>query len=246
TAQLAHEIGDDKLAQRIEPYAQQWKKCYSAETGLLKEDSSYYEGTLYNYSFRQMLNMDERIKIAGGKKAFVSLLDSFFGYGQPDVELPTDPDNYQAVADGIKLGRFEGFNNESDTEAPFSYIYADRHDRTCEIIRSGMKNMFSTGKGGLPGNNDTGALSSYYVFMALGLFPVAGQDIFLIASPFVKRAQIKLYNGNYLTVTTDKVSDEAVYVKSLEFNGEPVTDWRIHANDLLQGGTLSFKMSEEA
>ncbi len=245
TAQLARELGENELAKRIDPYAEQWKKCYSAETGLLKEDSSYYEGTLYNYSFRPMLHMDERIEIAGGKEAFVSLLDDFFGYGLPDVNLPTDPDNEQAVEDGIRLGRFEGFNNESDTEAPFAYIYADRHDRTCEIIRSGMKNMFSTGKSGLPGNNDTGALSSYYVFMALGLFPVAGQDFFFIASPFIRRAEVELYNGAHLIITTDTVSDKAIYVKSVEFNGTPVTDWRIRAQELLQGGILSFKMSEE-
>ncbi|MBQ9552183.1 MAG: glycoside hydrolase family 92 protein [Clostridia bacterium] len=244
TAQLARERGRDALAERLEPLAQQWKMCYSEETGLLKADSSYYEGTLYNYSFRQMLDMDERITLAGGKERFVELLDRFFGYGQPDVTLPTDPTDYEPVAEGIKLGRFEGFNNESDTEAPFSYIYADRHDRTCEIIRSGMKYMFTTGKGGLPGNNDTGALSSYYCCMALGLFPVAGRDLFLLGSPFVKRAEIDLFNGSRLIVETDVVSDEAIYVKAAAFNDEPIDGYRIKASELLRGGTLQFCMTD--
>ena len=143
----------------------------------------------------------------------------------------------------MKLGRFEGFNNESDTEAPFSYIYADRHDRTCEVVRAGMKYMFSTGRGGLPGNNDTGALSSYYVFAALGLFPVAGQDLFLIGSPFVSKAVVELFNGNVLTITAANCSEENIYVESVKFNGRELDGFKVPASELLRGGKLEFVMT---
>ena len=146
---------------------------------------------------------------------------------------------------GIKLGRFEGFNNESDTEAPFSYVYADRHDRVCEIIRAGMKYMFTTGRGGLPGNNDSGALSSYYVLNAIGLFPVAGQDLFIIGSPVVRGAEVALSSGNTLTIKVNGNSDENIYVKSAVFNGRELDSFRIKASELMGGGVLEFTMTDK-
>ena len=243
-ADLAAELGDTETESFLRPFGRLWETACDEKTGLLKVDSSYYEGTLYNYSFRQMADMDARIALAGGKERFVSLLDRFFGYGAPETVQPTDPKNYAPVADGMKLGRFEGFNNESDTEAPWSYIYAGRQDRTCEVVRAGMKYMFTTGRGGIPGNNDTGALSSYYVFAAAGLFPVAGQDLFLLGSPFVKKAELDLFNGNTLTVLAPETDDEHIYVKKVAFNGKVLPDFRISAKELLSGGTLEFEMSK--
>jgi putative alpha-1,2-mannosidase len=105
--------------------------------------------------------------------------------------------------------------------------------------------MFTTGRGGIPGNNDTGALSSYYIFAALGLFPVAGQDLFLLGSPFVKKATVLLHNGRVLTVEAPDTDDAHIYVKSVSFNGKALPDFRISAKELLGGGTLTFTMSDE-
>ncbi len=245
-AELAEELGDAESAALLRPYGQLWKTAFDPATGLLKADSSYYEGTLYNYSFRQMVDMEARMALAGGKERFARLLDSFFGYGAPETVQPVNPEDYGPVAAGMKLGRFEGFNNESDTEAPWSYIYAGRQDRACEVVRAGMKYMFAAGRGGIPGNNDTGALSSYYVFAAAGLFPVAGQDLFLLGSPFVKKAEFTLFNGKTLTVLAPETDDTHIYVKKVSFNGREVPDFRIPAKTLLAGGSLEFTMSEKA
>lgn len=243
-AKLARKVGDTAVAEELEPLAALWPTVYDSETGLLKTDCSYYEGTVWNYSFRQMADMESRIKLAGGKDRFVALLDRFFGYGQPDVTLPTDPFDGAVVNENMKLGRFEGFNNESDTEAPFSYIYAGRHDRTCEIVRAGMRHLFTEGRGGIPGNNDSGALSSYYVFMALGLFPVAGQNLFLIGSPFMDEAEVSLAGGGTLRIKVNGNAPENIYVKSVTFNGLPAVDYRVPANELVKGGELIFEMTD--
>ena len=245
TAAVARERGEDALAEKLEPLAAQWKKVSDPATGLLKADSNYYEGTLYNYSFRQMVKMDERMALAGGKEGFVSLLDRFFGYGAPDTVQPTDPVNEDPVREGMKLGRFEGFNHESDTEAPFSYVYAGRHDRTCEVVRAGMRYMFTTGRGGIPGNNDSGALSSYYVFMAVGLFPVAGQKTFILGSPFVDHARLRLASGKTLEITVENNAPENIYVKSVTFNGRGIKDFFLSAEEITSGGSLHFVMSRE-
>lgn len=246
TAEIADELGETVLSEKLTPLAANWKNVYSPETGLLLNDCPYYEGTNYNYSFRQMVKMDERIEIAGGKENFIRLLDDFFGYDKEDTVQPTDPHNYAPVAEGMKLGRFEGFNNESDTEAPFSYIFADRHDKTCEVLRAGMKYMFTKGKGGIPGNNDSGALSSYYVFAALGIYPLAGHKLFLIGSPFIDEAEISLSSDKTLKITVHGSSDKNIYVKRVTFNSREITDHKIDAGELLQGGTLEFTMSDKA
>lgn len=241
--QIAEEIGDTESAAVFEKYSGLWKTVYDADTGLMKAESEYYEGSLWNYSFRPHVSMDERIEIAGGRDAFIAKLDRFFGYGCEPVVQPTDPHDYSPVAAGAKLGRFEGFNNESDTEAPFSYIFAGRPDRTAEIIRAGMKYMFVTGRGGLPGNNDTGALSSYYVWNAFGLHPLCGFGFVLVTSPLVSSAEISLSSGNTLRIRAYGNSDRNIYVKSAKFNGNPVENSRIPLRELMNGGLLEFEMS---
>ncbi len=243
-AAIAQELGDEETAAQLLPHADKWRNAYSKKTGLLRKNSEYYEGTLYNYSFRQTAAMDERIALAKGNERFVRLLDSFFGYGQPETVQPTDPHDYAPVAEGMMLGRFEGYNNESDMEAPFSYVYAGRHDRMCEVVRGGMRYMFTTGRGGIPGNNDTGALSSYYVWCALGLFPVAGSDTVLLASPFLKSAKIKLSSGGELNIRTDFADNEHIYVKKALFNGREIKDFHLKIKELMRGGTLEFFMSD--
>ncbi len=242
---VAREIGEEETARLLEPHAEKWITAYDKNTGLLDKDSSFYEGTLYNYSFRQSAHMKERIELAGGEERFVKLLDSFFGYGKPAVRQPTNPFIHKPVEEGMKLGRFEGFNNESDMEAPFSYVFANRHDRTCEVIRAGMKYMFTTGRGGIPGNNDTGGLSSYYVWCALGLFPVAGSDTIVLGSPFVTSAKIRLSSGRELCIKVNNAGDNNIYVNKAVLNGTEIKNYRIKASELLQGGELVFDMIDK-
>ena len=89
---------------------------------------------------------------------------------------------------GYALNRFEGLNNEPDMEAPWAYHYAGRPDRTAEVVHAALTWQFGTGPGGLPGNDDSGGLSSWYVWASLGLFPVAGQSLFLVNSPAFARS----------------------------------------------------------
>ena len=245
TAAAAETLGDPALADRLRPLAARWRTAFDPATGLLRADSAYYEGSLWNYSFRPMVEMDERMALAGGKARFAALLDRFFGYGAPDTVQPTDPSDYAPVQAGLQLGRFEGFNNESDLEAPFAYHYAGRRDRLCEILRAGMTRMFAPGRGGIPGNNDSGALTSFYIFAALGLFPVAGQDLFLLGSPLVNRAEFDLFNGNLLRIEVHGNSPAAMYVRAARWNGAPLPDLQLPARTLLQGGTLEFDMAEQ-
>ena len=150
-AQLAEELGETEIAERLRPLGLLWRTAYDPATGLLSADSKYYEGSLYNYSFRPCVYMDERIALCGGNEGFARALDRFFGYEARPVRQPRSAINPVHVAAGMRLGRFQGFNNEPDMETPYSYILAGRHDRTCEVIDAGRKYMFTSGRGGIPG-----------------------------------------------------------------------------------------------
>lgn len=225
-AEMASVYGTKEDAKRFSALSKNYINAFDRGTGLLTEDSKYYEGNRWNYSFRPLPFMDERIALCGGKQGFEKLLDRFFGF--------TDNDDTSA--------RFEGFNNESDMEAPYSYHYIGRLDKLCDIVTSADRFFYrdkngEPGRGGLPGNNDSGGMTSCYIWNTIGLFPVSGQDTLLISRPKFSEAVIKLSNGKTLTVerdACDRVPEKAF------FNGEPLEDMKISVSKLFSGGTLKI------
>ena len=240
-AEIAREIGDGR-AEHFARLASGWRRVYDVETGLLSSSSQYYEGTAYNYSFRQMREMDERVRITGSTAEFVDKMDELFGYTREPVVQHKDHE-----IDPLTLGinSFEGFNNESDIEAPYSYVWVDQHYKTAEIVRGGMRYMYARGRGGIPGNNDSGALSSNYVWSALGLFPISGQNLMVIGSPIVRSARLRLGTGSTLKISVVGDPDTMTYVESAELNGVPVRTHRFSVRDMMGGGELVIKLTDK-
>lgn len=210
-------LGDD--AQKLRKVSERWSEAFDPATGLLrKDDHWYYEGNHWNYSFRLLRHMKKRMDIVG-RDAYIDLLDRFFGFKDP-MDMS---------------GRFEGFNNESDMEAPFAYHAAGRMDRIAAIMDAMHEFIFTTGRGGIPGNNDSGALSSLYVWNVLGIFPVTGQNRMLIGSPRYKKAVLHLPKGKDFTIVKE---GEGGCVIAAELDGEPLADFSFTASRMMQGGTL--------
>jgi len=227
---------DSELQHTLLGLSKNWINAYD-EDGLMSMKSPYYEGDRYTYSFRLQKNMEERIALAGGKEAFVKMLDDFFGFGKNSLKQLT----YLGADEEINAAqhhRFEGFNNECDMETPYAYIYADRHDRTCDIVHESIYKTFTTGKGALPGNNDSGGLSSCFMWNVLGLFPASGTGEFLLGKPHIDRATITLSNGKVLVI--ENLNKENCYVNNVIFNGQVIQNYRISINQLMNGGTLTF------
>ena len=126
------------------------------------------------------------------------MLDAFFGFGAGAVTQPGRSPTPAEMAAGYALNRFEGLNNEPDMEAPWAYHYAGRPDRTAEVVHAALTWQFGTGAGGLPGNDDSGALSSWYVWASLGLFPLAGQGLFLVNAPAFARGVLRVDGGEFV------------------------------------------------
>ncbi len=222
---IAHKLGRDETAQELDNLYNNRANVFDSKTGLLKSNYDYYEGNLWNYSFRPLHDMEKRISLCGGKENFVKLLDRFFGFTSP--------------AD--KSARFEGFNNETDMEAPYAYHYADRHDRISEIIDGMYKYMFTTGRGGIPGNNDSGGLSSCYVWNTIGIFPVSGKDLMIIGLPCFNKSVMHLSNGNTFLV---EKKGAGIYVKEAYLNGRQLTNLSFSVREMMGGGKLEVIVGE--
>jgi putative alpha-1,2-mannosidase len=255
TAGVARALNDHRLADDLAARSLLWTNAFDPATGLL-HDSSFYEGGKWNYSFRLMHDMAGRIAMAGGDDAFVAMLDSFFGFGAPPVTQPGRRPDPAEMAVGYALNRFEGLNNEPDMEAPWSYHYAGRPDRTAEVVHAALTWQFGTGPGGLPGNDDSGGLSSWYVWASLGLFPIAGQNLFLVNAPAFARATVHLGDRDFVVETRGHretpVSSDGLervpppqYVQSARLDGRPLEVAHLSAVDVHAGGRLQLELGPE-
>ena len=160
--------------------------------------------------------------------AFAALADRFFGFVHPEDEAACC---------------FEGFNNETDMEAPYVYHFAGRHDRLSQVIDGALRYMFVPGRGGVPGNNDSGGLCSCYLWNALGLFPVSGQDLMIVGSPRAREARMRLAGGRELTI---RRQGEGIYVKEAAFNGRRLSELALSVRAMMAGGELLLTMTEDA
>jgi len=129
-------------------------------------------------------------------------------------------------------------------ETPYAYIYAGRHDRASEVLRAVIRYQFTTGRGGLPGNDDSGGLSSWYVWSAIGLFPVTGQNVMLIGSPVYKRSVMHLEGGDFV-IEAANASDENIYVTAATLNDKPIGRAFLRLDEVLSGGVLRLEMSSQ-
>jgi putative alpha-1,2-mannosidase len=196
-----------------------------------------------------MHDMAARIDMAGGDEAFLALLDRFFGYGADAVVQPGFAPGLDELKAGYALGRFEGLNNEPDMEAPWAYHWAGRPDRTAEIVHGIVHQMFGTGRGGLPGNDDSGGLSSWYVWASLGLFPVAGQNMFLVNAPSFAEAQLRVGDSTFTIETTGFTEPTpggpVQYVQSAHLNGDVLERSWMRGDELHRGGHLVVDLGPE-
>ncbi|WP_310376535.1 GH92 family glycosyl hydrolase [Catenuloplanes atrovinosus] len=255
TAKVARALNDRRLADDLEERSRGWRNAFDPGTGLLR-DSEFYEGGKWNYSFRLLHDMRARIALAGGDESFTRILDQFFGYGADPVTQPGRAPKPSEMAAGYALNRFEGLNNEPDMEAPWAYHYAGRPDRTAEVVHAALTWQFGTGRGGLPGNDDSGGLSAWYVWASLGLFPVAGQNLFLINSPAFRSATIRTGDGEFVIETTghrdSPIGVDGIdrtppvqYVQAATLNGRPLEGTHLSAADIHRGGRLQLTLGPE-
>lgn len=176
----------------------------------------FYEGTPYSYSFYVPHDIAGLIRRHGNAN-FISFLDMLFHKKY------------------FELGNEPGFLT------PYLYIYAGRHDKTTEIVRE-LLNDFKVGDTGLPGQDDSGAMSAWYIFSSMGIFPVAGQNLYLIGSPVLPATTIDLGNNKTFKIIASNVSAENKYVSKALLNEKPLNRAWLKHEEIVNGGTLQLFM----
>lgn len=180
--------------------------------------SPFYEGSSWTYSYFVPHDFDTLVTLMGGNETFVERLD----YGMRH-----------------KLVKYD---NEPGFLAARSFVYAGRPDLSSYWVHHSIHNGFDLE--GYPGNEDTGAMASWYIFCNLGLCPNAGQDFYYLNAPMVKDAVIMLSGGRKLHITAN-ASEENVYIKSLKVNGKQWNSAILPHSEIARGGSLEFELSDK-
>ncbi len=204
----------------VRPRSQEgrWLEPFDRTKPTFKWSEPFYEGTPWQYSTYVPHDVQGLINRLGGDASFVQWLDEFF-----------KGDHYNP-------------GNEPDLLAPWLYIHAGRPDRTQELVRELLGKYYKPGREGLPGNDDAGAMTSWFVWSSIGLFPNAGQDYYYIGSPVFERTRIKVVDGREFEIDAAVVSDANRYIQSATLNGKPLTRAFLYHSELMGGGKLVLQM----
>ncbi len=196
----------------------------------VKLAKGYCEGSAKQWRWSATHDIQGMIDLFGSEEYFVSELEAFMEDASPDMAY-IDP------GAGFWIG------NQHDIHTPYLFSDAGRSDLTQKWVRWTLAERFSTGVDGLDGNDDGGTVSAWYVFSAMGFYPLAGTDKYWIGSPNIDAAEITLSNGNTLNIKAVNQSEKNVYVKSVTLNGVELEGNYITHEQLTNGGELVFTMS---
>ena len=262
-AQVAKGLGKDEDAERFFARALHYRNTYNPASGFMQgrlEDGSweepfdefrwggaYIEGSAWQCTWAVPHDPAGLIDLMGGDEALVAKIDRMleleprFEVGSYGFEIH---EMTEMAAD--TFGQY-AHSNQPVHHVLFLYACAGRPDRTQYWTRRVLDEMYSAEPDGFAGDEDNGEMSCWYLFNALGFFPLCpGEPSYVLGSPLFKAATVDLGNGRTLRVEAPDNSDKNVYVRQAHFNGEPLDKTWIGHQDLAAGGTLRFDMGPVA
>jgi predicted alpha-1,2-mannosidase len=246
-AEFAKKLNKFESASQFEISSKYYKNVYNPETGFFQGrhadgkwvenfsadyfSDDYVEGNAWQYFWFVPHDVKGLSELVGGSDKLIAKLDTFFALSEkePDTFLP---DVYY------------WHGNEPDIHAVYMFMEAGNPSLGQKWVRWIMKSKYGTGPDGLDGNDDCGTLSSWYIFSAVGFYPVPCRDVYFIGSPLFKRTTIHLPGGKDFIVEAENTSEKNIYVKSAKLKGKELKNlWFTH-EDLLNGGILELEMSD--
>ncbi len=248
----------EEMKESYRQRALNFKNVFNPETGFAQaryEDGSwktpadllstsnegFIEGNSWNYSFYVPHDVNGLIKIMGGDKVFVNRLDELFTMYVPDKFFAETED---VTREGMLGGYVHG--NEPSHHIPYLYMWTSQPWKTQLRVREVMNKMYRNHLDGLCGNDDCGQMSAWYIFSAMGFYPVcpaSGQYVF--GAPYLPENILHLQNGNTLTIKAPNVSDQNCYIQSVTLNGKPLRCAYITYEQIMAGGELVFTMGSK-
>lgn len=256
-ALLAKRLGKEKDYQLFSKRAKYYRNYFDKSTGFMRgkladgtfrkeynpsfslhEEADYVEGNGWQYTFMVPQDPEGLIGLFGSKKTFSEKLDSLF--------LVSSKLNVGASIDISGLIGQYAHGNEPGHSTLYLYPYAGQAYKTAEKVRQVMSEMYKPTRDGLCGNDDCGQMSAWYIFSAMGFYPmnaVSGEYVF--GSPIVDKAVINLPYNKRFTIRAHNNSSKNIYIQSITLNGKPYPDFFIRHSDIMQGGELVFEMGEK-
>ena len=213
-----------------------WKTPFDPLTTL---GQGFIEGNSWNYSFFVPHDISHYIEIMGGEKVFIRRLDSLF-------TMHLDDKYFSETEDLTRSGIIGNYvhGNEPSHHVAYLYDWTSKPWKTQEKIPMILNSMYRNATDGLCGNDDCGQMSAWYIFSALGFYPVCpGTTQYAIGSPFVEEAIITLPGNKKLTVKAVGLSEKNIYIQSVLLNGKTVTTPFLDHSDIISGGELIFRMA---
>ncbi len=192
----------------------------------------FTEGNAWQYLWLTPHDPKGLVDLFGSEAAMLAKLTEFFEQSEAESQGP----NY-----GIVPPHYYWHGNEPDLHAAYFFNLLGRPDLTQYYVRWIMERVYTENPDGIPGNDDCGTLSAWYVFSATGFYPISGTTTYLVGSPLFERVEMTM-GEHALIVEAPGTSDENRYVQSVTLNGKALNEpWFDHA-DIAQGGVLHFEM----
>jgi len=254
-AQMAKKLNNDNIYKEFMQRAQNYRNVFDSSIGFMrprlldggfKEDfdvldthgQGFIEGNAWNYSLYVPHDVEGLMELLGGQRELEVYLDSVFNMHLPDKYFENTED---ITREGIMGNYVHG--NEPSHHIPYLYNWTANPWKTQETVRMIIDTKYKPTPDGLSGNDDLWQMSAWYIFSALGFYPVApGSEFYELGSPLVKSATINLENGKTFKIRVVNQSKSNVYVQKVTLNGKDIINNKISHFDILTGGELVFYM----
>ena len=257
-AAAARALGDEALAAEFERRSLNYRNTFDPRTGFatpryadghFKPDmdplqtygEGFIEGNSWNFSFHVPHDVKGLMSVMGGEAVFRERLDKLFTMHLPERYYA---DNEDITEDCLVGGYVHG--NEPSHHVPYLYAWTSEPWKTQQWLRTIMNRMYRNDIRGLGGNDDCGQMSAWFIFSALGFYPVCpGTDQYVLGAPYIPYADVSLPGGTHIIIKAPKVSDRNRYVRSVKVNGKPYSSLFIAHRQLTDGCVIEFEMSDK-
>jgi predicted alpha-1,2-mannosidase len=251
-AQLAKALGQDTVYKTYIQRAQYYKNVFDPETGHMRgkigamwqkpfeprEINNFYtEGNSWHYSFAVPQDIEGLMALHGGKRQFAKKLNDLFTASSQTTGRD------QADVTGL-IGQYAQ-GNEPSHHMAYLFSYAGKPERTQELVHRICKEFYTNAPDGLIGNEDCGQMSAWFLFSAMGFYPVTpGSGEYVLGTPLFNEVKLNLENGKTFLVKNKTATKGAKYVVGLALNGKPYKKSFLSHSDLIRGGQFSFELSD--
>ncbi|WP_455591398.1 GH92 family glycosyl hydrolase [Bacteroides sp.] len=253
-ARMAEKMGKKEIADEFYKRSQNYKNIYNPATSFMqpRDDKGLFikdfkadeytphicESNGWQYLWSVQQDIDGLIGLVGGKERFTQKLDSMFTFH------PSDDDELPLFSTGM-IGQY-AHGNEPSHHVIYLYNKVGQPAKTQQYAAKVMHELYRNTPDGLCGNEDCGQMSAWYVFSAMGFYPVdpvSGQ--YEIGTPLFPEMKLHLANGKTFTILAPAVSKENMYIRSVKLNGKPYDKSYITHEQIMNGDTFEFEMGSK-